>query len=142
VALCASLSTSACELDRPFAGNEFSAWLSAGVDGEAATSSEIALDCISTVGRDVGEVMYEVDRRTSGVCVAMVCPSGRRNVTPGAIWVKTVGWTGLIMTAVSALAYGSLGDGRGNSKKPKTGLGVDSLADSNVDEVSLTVWRD
>lgn len=43
------------------------------------------------------------------------------------------------MTAVSALAYGSLGDGRGSSKKPKTGLGVDSLAGCNVDEVSSIV---
>lgn len=57
MALCASLSTSACELDRPFAGNEFSARLSVGIDIEAATSSEIALDCVSAVGRGVGEVM-------------------------------------------------------------------------------------
>lgn len=50
--------------------------------------------------------MYEVDRRISAVCVAMACPSGRRKVTAGAVCVKTVGFMGSIMIAVSAMAYG------------------------------------
>lgn len=67
MALCASLSTSACELDEPFAGKEFSAWLPEGVGDAEATFSEVALDRVSDVGTGAGEVMYEVDKRTSGV---------------------------------------------------------------------------
>lgn len=51
-----------------------------------------------------GAVMYEVDRTTSGICVAIAWPSGRRNVIAGAVWVNTVGCIGSIMIAVSALA--------------------------------------
>ena len=91
LALSASLSTFAFELDRPFAGKELSTWLSAGIGDEVATSADVTPDRVSDVGTGAGEVMYEVDKRTSGVCVAMACPSGRRNVTAGAVCVKTVG---------------------------------------------------
>lgn len=64
----------------------------------------MALDRISDVKTGAGEVMYEVDNRTSGVWVAIAWPSGRRNVMAGAVCVKTVGCMGSIMTAVSALA--------------------------------------
>lgn len=46
------------------------------------------------------------------------------------------------MTAVFALAYGSLGEGRSDSKNPNTGFGVDSLLGSNVEEASSIVCRD
>lgn len=51
-------------------------------------------------------------------------PSGRRNVMAGAVCVRTVGWMGSMMTAVSALAYCSLKDG--NSDDP-----VEANADCN-----------
>lgn len=65
VALDASLSTSAFELERPFAGKELNAWLSAGSDDEAAALSEAALDRVSEVGTGLREVMYDVDKTVS-----------------------------------------------------------------------------
>ena len=46
---------------------------------------------VSEVGTDLREVMYDVDKRVAGGCVAIACPSGRRNVMAGAVCVKTVG---------------------------------------------------
>lgn len=58
VALSASLSAPALELERPFAGKELRVSLSRGSD-EAATFAEV-----SDVGTGAAEVMYEVDRKT------------------------------------------------------------------------------
>lgn len=66
VALSASLSISMFELDRPFAGKELSAWLSAGFDDEAAASDDAALSLVSKVGMGAADVMYEVDKTVSG----------------------------------------------------------------------------
>ena len=90
MALDTSLSTSAFELERPFAGKELNTWLSAGSDDEAAALGDAALDLVSEVGIGLREVMYDVDKRVSCGCVAMACPSGRRNVMAGAVCVKTV----------------------------------------------------
>jgi hypothetical protein len=65
VALDASLSPSAFELERPFAGNELSTWLSAGADDEAAALGDAALESASEVGSGLREVMYDVDKRVS-----------------------------------------------------------------------------
>lgn len=70
----------------------------------------------------------------------MACPSGKRNVTPGAVWVKTVGWTGSIMTAVSALTFGALGVA--SSKNPYKGCGEELLVGSSFDESSSTTCKD
>lgn len=67
MALCASLSASAWELDRPFAGKELNAELFAGRAEGTTSSVELTLDCAFTVEIDPGEVMYEVDNSTSGV---------------------------------------------------------------------------
>lgn len=91
MALKAPLSTSAFELERPFAGKELKTWLSAEADEEEAASCDAALDLISDVGTELGDVMYDVDKRVSCGWVAMAWPSGRRNVMAGAVCVKTVG---------------------------------------------------
>lgn len=90
MALKAPLSTSAFELERPFAGKELKTWLSAEAD-EIAASCDAALDLISDVGTGLRDVMYDVDKRVSCGWVAMAWPSGRRNVMAGAVCVKTVG---------------------------------------------------
>lgn len=59
VALSASLSAPALELERPFAGRELRVSLSARDSDEAATFAEV-----SDVGTGAAEVMYEVDRKT------------------------------------------------------------------------------
>lgn len=87
----------------------------------------MALDLVSEVGTRAGAVIYEVDRTTSGVCVAIAWPSGRRNVTAGAVCVKTVGCTGSIMTAVSALTNCSLNDGNNDSAE------ADVICDKNAE---------
>lgn len=65
MALDTSLSTSALELERPFAGKELSTWLSAGAGDEAAALGDAALDRVSEVGTGLREVMYDVDKRVS-----------------------------------------------------------------------------
>lgn len=104
----ASLSTSAFELDKPLAGKELRICVSLEASEEAATFAVVALGCALDVGAGTGEVIYDVDRRTSGSWVAIACPSGRRKVTAGAVCVKTVGCIGAMMIAVAAFANGSL----------------------------------
>jgi len=65
VALDTSLSTSAFELERPFAGKELNTWLSAGANDEVAALGDAALDMVSEVGTGFREVIYDVDKRVS-----------------------------------------------------------------------------
>lgn len=64
MALGASLSASACELNSPFTGKELKTRLSTGPDDEAA-SGDAALGLVSEVGIGLGAVMYDVDKRVS-----------------------------------------------------------------------------